>query len=72
MITCPLCGHEFEETALTCSAGCPLAAVQGCQLVCCPNCGFQMVDENKSKLAGWLRRLWPAKAPARPANAEDR
>ena len=56
MITCPLCGYEFDEAALTCLAVCPLAAVQGCNLLCCPNCGYQMVDERKSGMAQLLRR----------------
>ena len=57
-MNCPLCGYEFDETALTCQAKCPMAAVQGCSLVCCPNCGYQMVDERKSALAQFLRRAW--------------
>jgi hypothetical protein len=63
-LTCPLCGYHFDPAGLTCQAGCPLAAVQGCQLLCCPNCHYPIVDERSSKLAGALRRLWPA-APAR-------
>lgn len=55
---CPLCGFEFDETDHACQAVCPLAAVQGCQLVCCPNCGYQMVDERKSGLARLLRLVW--------------
>jgi hypothetical protein len=34
-----------------------MAAIQGCHLVCCPNCGYQMVDESKSGIARLLRRL---------------
>jgi len=41
---------------MTCASACPMAAVQGCNLVCCPNCGYQMVDERKSGLAQLLRR----------------
>jgi hypothetical protein len=55
---CPLCGFRFDETNLSCQAGCPLAAVQGCNLVCCPNCGYQMVDERKSGLVRLLRLAW--------------
>ncbi len=58
MIACPLCGYEFDATGLSCVASCPMAALQGCHLVCCPNCGYQMVDERKSGLAQWLRRVW--------------
>ena len=39
-------------------------------MVCCPQCGYQMVDERKSTAAGWLRRLLrrdpgPARVSAR-------
>ncbi len=54
---CPLCGYRFDESKLTCPAACQLAALQGCHLVCCPNCGYQMVDERKSGLARLLRRV---------------
>ena len=54
---CAFCQTEFDETALTCAAGCPLAAVQGCALICCPHCGYQMVDERKSAAARLLRRV---------------
>ena len=32
-----------------------------CQLICCPNCGYQVVDENKSRLARFLRWMWPVR-----------
>jgi hypothetical protein len=54
---CPLCGTEFDETDHDCLAACPIASVQGCNLVCCPHCGYQMVDENRSALARGLRKL---------------
>lgn len=31
----------------------------GCNLICCPNCGYQVVDESKSRLVNLLRRVWP-------------
>jgi len=65
---CPLCGSEFDPADPSCQAECPLAAVQGCSLVCCPHCGYQMVDESKSGLARWLRRL--VRAPGKPAPRE--
>ncbi len=57
-MNCPLCGYDFDETDHACQAKCPMAAVQGCSLVCCPHCGYQMVDERKSGLAQLLRRAW--------------
>ena len=53
---CPLCGFEYDEKQLACHVACPLAA--GCAILCCPNCGYQMVDEDKSRLAKLLRRWW--------------
>lgn len=53
---CPLCGSDFDPDDLRCHSGCPIAEVQGCNLVCCPNCGYEMVDERKSSLARLLRR----------------
>ena len=58
---CPLCGHEFDETDRSCATSCPIASLQGCHLVCCPECGYQMVDEHKSGIARLLRRLLPEK-----------
>ena len=63
---CPLCSHEFNTTASACHPGCPLGS--HCNLICCPNCGYQMVDESKSRFANFLRRLW---APSgRPKDLE--
>ncbi len=59
---CPLCGFEYDETALDCHAACPMA--QGCAIVCCPNCGYQSVDESKSALAKLLRRLLKHEPPS--------
>ncbi len=53
---CSLCGYAFDETALVCHASCPMA--DHCAIICCPNCGYQTVDESKSRLAGWMQHLW--------------
>lgn len=55
---CRLCGHEFEPSGLACHTSCPLGS--HCSLICCPNCGYQVVDESKSWLARLLDRWWPA------------
>lgn len=57
---CPLCAFEFDPAALACVDRCPLAAVQGCSLICCPNCGYEMVDVDKSRLVRVLRRAGQA------------
>lgn len=54
---CRLCGYEFDATAMACHTGCPMGS--RCNLICCPNCGYQVVDESKSRFANFLRRLWP-------------
>jgi len=69
MVTCPLCAHEFDPQALNCAGRCPLAAVQGCSLICCPNCGYEMVDVDKSKLVYWLRRAGRVLSRARKPEA---
>ncbi len=55
MVRCGLCGFEFDERSMLCHSQCPLA--EGCAILCCPNCGYQFVDETKSSLASWLRGL---------------
>lgn len=52
---CPLCGYEFDSTLLSCHSSC--AFNEACAIICCPNCGYQMADERKSRIATILRRL---------------
>jgi hypothetical protein len=54
-VKCALCGYEFDSTALSCHSSCPLAA--GCNIVCCPNCGYQTVDEKRSGSVNLLLKL---------------
>ena len=60
---CALCGYDFDEMALVCHIQCPLA--HGCAIICCPNCGYQVVDETKSKTVALIHKLqeiverWP-------------
>ena len=49
MITCSMCGHHFDPAAHLACQGCPLQ--KGCQLVCCPACGYENVDVRRSSLA---------------------
>ncbi len=47
---CALCGFEFSDAdAKRPCTSCPLGA--NCDLVCCPNCGYQTPGEPR-----WLRR----------------
>ncbi|MCX8104105.1 MAG: ferrous iron transport protein A, partial [Candidatus Bipolaricaulota bacterium] len=54
---CALCGFEFAEAdARRPCASCPLGTQ--CDLVCCPNCGYQTPGEPQwlSRLRRWRRR----------------
>jgi rubredoxin len=43
-VRCPLCGVEYDpEEAESACRGCPLKA--GCDLIKCPNCGFETIAE---------------------------
>lgn len=64
LITCELCGFEFDASGLKCHTGCPMGTK--CSLICCPNCGFQQVDEQRSVIARTVFRLWPAKEQEAP------
>lgn len=50
---CPLCGFEFEPESMACHSSC--AFNDSCGIICCPNCGYQMPDESKSRMANALR-----------------
>jgi hypothetical protein len=49
---CPLCGGRFSHGLQVCGS-CPLNA--GCDVVRCPNCGYQF--PRTSKLVEWGRRI---------------
>ena len=55
IIVCDLCGHQYDpEMHLGCQS-CPLHSE--CNLVCCPACGYQTVDTQRSflvKLSSYL------------------
>jgi Fe2+ transport system protein FeoA len=55
MTHCQLCAYEFDETQLRCHSSCPFN--EHCAIICCPNCGYQVVNESKSRLAEALRRF---------------
>ncbi len=52
---CPLCGQTFDAQQMSCHSSCALN--EHCGIICCPNCGYQMPDESKSKLAAGFRAL---------------
>lgn len=57
---CRLCGFEFEAASMACHTECPMG--RHCNLICCPNCGYQVVDESKSFLVRLLHHFWPQAA----------
>jgi Fe2+ transport system protein FeoA len=57
---CPLCSYEFDETQMSCHASC--AFNEQCAIICCPNCGYQVVDTSQSKLAQALQRMLARKS----------
>jgi hypothetical protein len=60
MVICTMCGHRFDPAAHVACRSCPLQS--GCQLTCCPACGFEMVNPDRSILARLaLRWLSPSK-----------
>ena len=68
-VTCPLCGHRFLPEGRSGCGACPLA--KGCAFVCCPACGYQIPDTDRSLIGRWLaagfrRRVAPAGAAPPP------
>lgn len=61
MTTCPLCGFEFDAEVMACHTSC--AFNNQCAVICCPNCGYQMVDEKRSALADRVRRWLERRHP---------
>lgn len=53
LLTCPLCGFEFERADSLCGHGCPLGAA--CHLARCPVCEYEFPEKPAS--VSWLRRL---------------
>ena len=55
-IICSMCGTHFDPAKNTACSTCPLQP--GCQVVCCPACGFETVDPSRSRLARLASRLF--------------
>ena len=56
--TCPLCGHRFRHGDEKCHS-CPLSSEKGCNVVCCPNCGYSFSED--SRVVEWFRRKFGGK-----------
>lgn len=66
LLTCPLCGFEFQKSDALCKHGCPLGAM--CNLARCPVCEYEFPE--KMPNGSWLRRLFRREAPVPPLPAE--
>jgi Fe2+ transport system protein FeoA len=62
---CSMCGYVFDSTDQACHAACPLA--RGCRVICCPRCGYSMVDPAQSRITRWVQWLGGQRAAPTPA-----
>jgi hypothetical protein len=62
-LTCTMCGHTFDPSGHAACGACPLQ--RGCQLVCCPACGFEMVNPDRSALARLAARFFKKEEKSR-------
>ncbi len=68
LLTCPLCGFEFERGDTLCHHGCPLAT--HCNLARCPACEYEFPERLPSLgWMDWIGRLF--RRGARPAAGGD-
>ena len=59
MITCAMCGTEFDPVTNPACGACPLHA--GCTAVCCPKCGYSTINHEQSKLVKMFSVFFPKK-----------
>ena len=56
-IQCSMCGQRYDPDQQLACQNCPIHS--GCNLVCCPNCGYQTVNPHRSKFVQLLRLILP-------------
>jgi Fe2+ transport system protein FeoA len=66
ILTCPLCGFEFQKSDALCTHGCPLGAM--CNLARCPHCEYEFPETTPG--SSWLRRLFQKQKTVPPMPAE--
>jgi Fe2+ transport system protein FeoA len=65
-----MCGFSFDPASAPACPACPLNG--SCQLCCCPNCGYQLVDVRRSWLASFFERhLVPQRRSHRKQPVEE-
>jgi Fe2+ transport system protein FeoA len=55
LVTCAMCGFDFDPAEGAACASCPLGA--HCALSCCPACGYSTLDHRSSRAARLALRL---------------
>jgi Fe2+ transport system protein FeoA len=55
LVECPVCGERFDPCERHACASCPIG--RHCTFICCPTCGFAMVDAGSSLLVRAVSRL---------------
>jgi Fe2+ transport system protein FeoA len=60
LMTCPMCGTEFDPVTNPACGACPLHG--GCSTVCCPSCGYSTINPDQSKLVKMFAVLFPKRA----------
>ncbi|CDG64686.1 MULTISPECIES: hypothetical protein [Methanobacterium] len=55
---CKICGHVFDESEK--SSACQGCLINNCNMIRCPNCGFEQLPESKteSKLVKFISALF--------------
>jgi len=70
-VTCGLCGFEYVPGGDSCKEhGCPVA-FGTCATRHCPRCGYAVPDEERSVMAGFLRRLLRRRDPLSAGTVAD-
>lgn len=59
MITCTMCGTQFDPVTNPACGACPLHG--GCSTVCCPTCGYSTINPDQSKLVKMFAVLFSKK-----------
>lgn len=65
-LTCPMCGHSFDPLANLACPSCPINS--SCTLTCCPQCGYETVNPDRSTVVNLLRKF---SARIRPDKVSD-
>lgn len=68
-LTCPMCGHSFDPQAHPACPSCPIN--NSCTLACCPQCGYETVDPNRSTMVTLLRKMTAIIRPERVSGGKS-